>query len=64
MDGDEGKKTEAISLLKGAVNDWKELAAIVSGHYLPFIMGRQHNIFGYSYYVNDVVKDIRIAERI
>jgi hypothetical protein len=64
MDGDEGKKTEAISLLKGAVTDWKELAAIVSSHYLPFMMGRQHNIFGYSYYVNDVEKDIRIAERI
>lgn len=64
IDGDEGKKTEAISLLKGAVTNWKELAAIASGHYLPFIMGRQHNILGYSYYMNDVEKDVRIAERI
>lgn len=62
--GGEALKAEAVSLLKGAVGDWKELAATVSGHYLPFVMGRQHNVFGYSYYVNDVEKDVAIARRI
>ncbi len=43
---------------------WRALSAIGASHYLPYRMSRVGMTFGWSYYIDEVENDIRIAERI
>lgn len=62
--GNEALKNEAISFLESAVDSWINLAHIWSSHYLPYKMARVKQIFGYSYYIDDVKRDIELARTV
>ena len=62
--GDRLLKTQAVEQLKTGLAYWKELSAIGSAHYLPYQMARVGKTFGWSYYVDEVEKDIRLAEAV
>jgi hypothetical protein len=57
-------KASAVALLKDAAENWEELAAIWARHYKPYEMARVHMTFGYTYYIEDVRRDIALAESI
>lgn len=59
---DETLKNEAIGYLESAVESWTNLSYIWSTHYLPYKMARVKQIFGYSYYIDDVKRDIELAK--
>ena len=63
MSENEKEKTIAVGELEEAVGPWRELADIWSAHYMPYQMGRVNQTFGYSYYTDDVRRDIEIARR-
>ncbi len=63
LNGDEKEKEEAVRELERAVEPWKELAGIWAGHYMPYEMGRVNQVFGYSYYTQDVIRDVDLAKR-
>lgn len=60
---DRSHKEYAVKQLESALLDWKELSEIWAGHYMPYQMGRVNQIFGYTYYIDDVRRDIEIARR-
>ena len=64
LTGGETLKKEAVGALNRGLEHWKDLAYIGSLHYLPYRMGRVGQIFGWSYYIDDVERDIRLAENI
>lgn len=61
LTGDEDRKTTAIELLEGAVQHWKDLALVGARHYRPYRMTRSKRLFGWSYYLDDVERDVEIA---
>lgn len=63
LTGDTDRKAYAVGQLESALGDWQELSAVWAGHYMPYQMGRANQIFGYSYYIEDVRRDIEIARR-
>lgn len=62
--GDLSYKHAAISKLKAAIKPFEDLAHVWSSHYLPYKMTRSKYTFGYTYYIDEVKKDIRMAENI
>ncbi|MDC7233621.1 MAG: hypothetical protein PQJ58_10340 [Spirochaetales bacterium] len=59
--GDERYRASAVKHLEEAVQPFEDLAAAWSSHYMPYKMVRSKYMFGYSYYIDDVKKDIRLA---
>ncbi len=59
----EKEKEIAVCELEEAVEPWRTLAEIWAAHYMPYEMGRVNQTFGYSYYIDDVRRDIEIARR-
>jgi hypothetical protein len=57
-----GQKDKAVTLLTEAVEFWKELSFIGSQHYLPYQLTRVDQLFGWSYYIKEVERDIARAE--
>ena len=62
--GDVRYNENAQMHLQNGLTAWKELSAVGSSHYLPFSMARVKHTFGWSYYVDEVEKDIALAKRI
>jgi len=62
--GNEEHRQKAIEKLKKATIPYKELAFLWSTHYLPYKMVRTKYIFGYPYYFDEVLKDIKLATNI
>jgi len=62
--GDEAEKADAVAELEAAVPVWEKLASIWAGHYMPYEMGRVNQTFGYSYYTDEVRRDVEIARRV
>jgi len=62
--GESSYRKSAISKLKAAIKPFENLAVIWSSHYMPYKMVRSKYIFGYTYYIDEVKKDIRLAENI
>ena len=54
----------AVNNLENAVDVWKTLSLAWSTHYMPYKMARTKQIFGYSYYIDDVAHDVEIARAI
>ena len=63
LGGTEKEKDIAVEELTEAVGAWQELSAIWAGHYMPYQMGRVNQTFGYSYYLDDVRRDVELARR-
>ena len=63
LSGNEKEKEIAVDELEEAVGPWRELAEIWAAHYMPYQMGRVNQTFGYSYYTDDVRRDIELARR-
>ena len=63
LSGDEKEKAIAIDELTEAVEPWRRLSEIWAAHYMPYQMGRVNQTFGYSYYIDDVRRDIELARR-
>lgn len=59
---DENYRTKAITLLEQGLIHWENLAYIWASHYVPYKMVRTHYTFGYTYYIDDVKKDIEMAK--
>ncbi|MFW6030130.1 MAG: hypothetical protein ACOCRO_07745 [Halanaerobiales bacterium] len=57
-------KEKAIQNLKEGINNWQKLSAIWSSHYLPYKMTRNGHLFGYPYYLDQVKKDVKLAENL
>ena len=57
-------KEVAVELLKEALPYFEELAALWSSHYMPYKMVRSKYMFGYTYYIDEVKKDIKLAKNI
>ena len=51
-----------MSELEEAVPVWQTLAEIWAGHYMPYQMGRVNQTFGYSYYTDEVRRDVTLAK--
>lgn len=62
--GDESYRSSAIQHLEAALQPFENLASTWASHYLPYKMVRSKYMFGYTYYIDDVKKDIRIAKNI
>ena len=62
--GDESYRAKAIELLSANVETFERLSLLWSSHYLPYKMVRSKMIFGYSFYVDDVKKDIELAKNV
>ncbi len=61
--GDSEQKEAAVDQLRQGLEHWRALAAIGASHYLPYRMSRVGMTFGWSYYLDEVENDIRMAER-
>ena len=59
---DEAEKAAAVELLEQAVPVWERLAEIWAGHYMPYRMARVNQTFGYTYYTEDVKRDVTLAK--
>jgi hypothetical protein len=59
--GDEAYRSSAVQHLSDAVEPFGKLAATWASHYMPYKMVRCKYMFGYTYYIDEVKKDIRIA---
>jgi hypothetical protein len=59
--GDEAYRSSAVQHLSDAVEPFEKLAATWASHYMPYKMVRCKYMFGYTYYIDEVKKDIRIA---
>jgi len=62
--GDPDRKAAAVVRLRDALGYWRTLAAIGASHYLPYRMSRVGMTFGWSYYIDEVENDIRLAEEV
>jgi hypothetical protein len=62
--GETALREAAVRQLRDALIRWRALSAIGASHYLPYRMSRVGMTFGWSYYIDEVENDIRIAERI
>ncbi|NLN45043.1 MAG: hypothetical protein GX153_00545, partial [Clostridiaceae bacterium] len=62
--GEPDTREAALRQLGNALIHWRALSAIGASHYLPYRMSRVGMTFGWSYYIDEVENDIRIAERI
>jgi hypothetical protein len=62
--GDESYRKEAVSHLREAVTPYEKLCLLWGSHYMPYKLVRSKYIFGYTYYLDDVKKDIRLAQNI
>ena len=60
--GDAARKSRAVESLKDGLAAWTELSRIWSLHYMPYRMARVKYVFGWPYYLDDVKRDIRLAE--
>ncbi len=61
--GDEAMRDSAVTYLTDALGYWERLGAIWSSHYMPYKLVRSKYIFGYTYYFDDVKKDISLAKK-
>lgn len=59
--GDEKRRFEAVALLQKGLLAWEKLSAIWASHYLPYRMVRSKYMFGWSYYIDEVRKEIELA---
>ena len=59
---DESAKETAVEELEDAVPVWQRLSEIWAGHYMPYQMGRVNQTFGYSYYIDEVRRDVTLAK--
>jgi hypothetical protein len=64
MTGREELQAKAVEALTEGLVHWKELAYIGSLHYLPYMMGRVGLTFGWSYYIDEVERDILLARQV
>lgn len=55
------RKENAVVMLQKGLEAWKKLSAIWTSHYMPYKMVRSKYIFGWSYYTNEVEREIRLA---
>jgi hypothetical protein len=62
LTGDSDYKNKAVSYLKQGLVCWKKLSEIGASHYMPYKMVRTGQIFGWSYYTQEVERDIHLAE--
>ncbi len=60
---DENYRTKALKLLEQGLIHWEKLASIWASHYLPYKMVRTDYTFGYTYYTDNVKKDIEMARK-
>ena len=51
----------AVASLEDAVGHWEALGYFWGQHYQPYRMARVDRLFGYTYYLDDVRRDVRIA---
>lgn len=59
--GNKDYKQYAVVCLKKGLRSWKELSYIWATHNMPYKMTRSKQIFGWSYYIEDVERDIDLA---
>ena len=59
--GDKAYKDSAVSHLQEAVKPFEDLANTWASHYMPYKLVRSKYMFGYTYYIDEVKKDIRLA---
>lgn len=62
--GDEDYRVSAVNHLELAVQPYELLASTWASHYLPYKMVRSKYMFGYTYYIDAVKRDIKIAKNI
>ena len=62
--GDETYRASAVKHLESALQPFENLASTWASHYMPYKMVRSKYMFGYTYYIDDVKKDIRIAANV
>nr|WP_319520934.1 hypothetical protein [uncultured Sphaerochaeta sp.] len=62
--GNETYRASAVQHLKDAIGPFELLASTWASHYMPYKMVRSKYMFGYTYYIDEVKKDIRIAKNI
>ncbi|MDR3121003.1 MAG: hypothetical protein LBU58_06680 [Clostridiales bacterium] len=62
--GDEALKADALGALRLGLDFWKELSLIGAQHYLPYYMGRVQQTFGWSYYIDEIERDIFLASTV
>ncbi|MBE6935452.1 MAG: hypothetical protein E7458_03010 [Ruminococcaceae bacterium] len=63
LSGDEEQKELAVRELSEAVKPWQRLAEVWAAHYMPYQMARVNQTFGYSYYTDEVRRDVTLAMR-
>ncbi|RZU16281.1 hypothetical protein EV645_3833 [Kribbella rubisoli] len=56
------RAVRSAELLDQAVEHWKALGFFWGQHYQPYQMARVDRIFGYPFYLDDVRRDVRLAQ--
>ena len=59
--GNEEYRSSAVKHLEAAVQPFEDLASTWASHYMPYKLVRSKYMFGYTYYIDEVKKDIRLA---
>ena len=60
--GNKKYQEQAVELLEDGLKAWERLSYIWSIHYMPYKMARSKYTFGYSYYIDNVKIDIKLAK--
>lgn len=63
LSGEAARRSRAVELLTEACGHWERLGYYWSLHNKPYFMARVKRTFGYTYYLDDVRGDVRLAEQ-